>query len=92
MCVYGPVTFLGIRRSAVVVAAGLAAVVWTDWFLSKREYISNNAQDSRRPCCTGVLSAAGNAFVRVAGGDVRAAPTSAARARARRQVCRRQDQ
>ena len=24
---------LGIRRSAVVVAAGLAAVVWTDWYL-----------------------------------------------------------
>ena len=36
MCVYGPVTFLGIRRSAVVVAAGLAAVVWTDWCLSAR--------------------------------------------------------
>ena len=29
----GPVTFLGIRRSAVVVAAGLAAVVWTDRYL-----------------------------------------------------------
>ena len=36
------VSFLGIRRCAVVVAAGLAAVVWTDWFLSKREYICNN--------------------------------------------------
>ena len=27
MCVYGPVTFLGIRRSAVVVAAGLAFIM-----------------------------------------------------------------
>ena len=30
------VSFLGIRRRSVVVAAGLAAVVWTDWFLFKR--------------------------------------------------------